>query len=90
MIYSNTKDINVVSIYEKTKWKYQWNSNYIVEIVKYEYWDKLSKYDDIPGLAVHLKEEPFIVSYGVNVSKIFLSYYFLINEILISIFILNI
>jgi hypothetical protein len=76
LIYSNTKDINVVSVYEKTKWKYQWNSDYIVEIVKYEFWEKLSKYHDIQGLPVYLREEPFVVSYGVNVSKIFLSYYF--------------
>ncbi|PKK68818.1 hypothetical protein RhiirC2_524255 [Rhizophagus irregularis] len=69
LIYSNTKDINVVSVYEKTKWKYQWNSDYIVEIVKYEFWEKLSKYHDIQGLPVYLREEPFVVSYGVNFYK---------------------
>ncbi len=70
MIYSNTKEIIPISVCEKTKWKYWWNKDYIVEVTKYEFWD-LSKYRKTkPGIDIPLSREPSpIVSYGVTVSK---------------------
>ncbi|CAI2167759.1 14917_t:CDS:10 [Funneliformis geosporum] len=68
--YSNTEEINVVSICEKTRWKYWWGTNYIIEVTKYEFW-KLSKYmDDLPGVEIPLDQEPpFSVTFGVSFYK---------------------
>ncbi|GBB93068.1 hypothetical protein RclHR1_02100017 [Rhizophagus clarus] len=68
LVYSNTKDINVLSVYEKTKWKYPWNNDYIVEITKYDFWE-LSKYKYTRELEFFLNEEPFVVSFGVSFYK---------------------
>ncbi|CAG8744778.1 7380_t:CDS:2, partial [Funneliformis mosseae] len=67
LVYSNTEEINVVSICEKTRWKYWWGTNYIIEITKYEFWE-LSKYmDDLPGVEIPLNQEPpFSVTFGVS------------------------
>ncbi|CAB5188348.1 unnamed protein product [Rhizophagus irregularis] len=36
LVYSNTKEINVLSVCEKTKWKYWWLKDYIIEITNKE------------------------------------------------------
>ena len=70
LVYSNTEEINVVSVCEKTRWKYWWASNYVIEVTKYEFWE-LSKYmNNPPGVEIPLnRESPFSVSFGVSVSK---------------------
>ena len=73
LVYSNTKEIKVISVCEKTKWKYWWNNDYVVEITKYEFWNLPPKYMNYnPGVEILLSQEkPPKVSYGVTVSKIF-------------------
>jgi len=70
LVYSNTKEINVVSVCEKTKWKYWWQKDYIVEITRYEFWD-LSNYKNTnPGIEIPLSHEaPPVVTYGVTLYK---------------------
>ncbi|GBB88248.1 hypothetical protein RclHR1_01480013 [Rhizophagus clarus] len=70
LVYSNTKEINVLSVCEKTKWKYWLLNNYIIEITRYEYWD-VSKYQNTPsGIDIPLNKEPSpIVTYGITLHK---------------------
>jgi hypothetical protein len=62
--------VNVVSVCEKTKWKYWWGENYVVEVTRYTFW-KLSKHmTNPPGVEVTLdREPPASVTFGVSVSK---------------------
>jgi hypothetical protein len=70
LIYSNTDDVCVVSVCEKTKWKYWWGEFYIVEVTRYKFW-KLSKYiNNVPGVEIALDKEPFDVTFGVSVGDI--------------------
>ncbi|RIA83605.1 hypothetical protein C1645_880390 [Glomus cerebriforme] len=68
LVYSNTSDITVASVCEKTKWKYWWKEDYVVEITKYEYWI-LSKYMKNIGIEVHLDKKKAKVSFGVTFYK---------------------
>ncbi|RIA83606.1 hypothetical protein C1645_785960 [Glomus cerebriforme] len=70
LVYSNTNKIMVISICEKTKWKYLWNKDYIIEITRYEFWE-LSKYKYFSENAeIRLNQEPPPnVSYGVTFYK---------------------
>lgn len=75
LVYSNTKEINVLSVCEKTKWKYWWLKDYIIEITKYEYWNLSEHQNSSPGIDIPLSKEPSpIVTYGITVSKYY--YYF--------------
>ncbi|CAG8517486.1 20707_t:CDS:10 [Rhizophagus irregularis] len=67
LVYSNTKEINVLSVCEKTKWKYWWLKDYIIEITKYEYWNLSEHQDSPPGIDIPLSKEPSpIVTYGIT------------------------
>jgi len=78
LVYSNTEEINVVSVCEKTRWKYWWGLDYVIEVTKYEFW-RLSIYmNNPPGVEIHLdRESPSSVTFGVSVSKLLL---FLLNK----------
>ncbi|CAB5208439.1 unnamed protein product [Rhizophagus irregularis] len=69
LVYSNTEQIRVISVCEKTKRKFWWNDNYVVEITKYEYWN-LSRKMKVTGIEFPLSDEkPPKVSYGVTLYK---------------------
>ncbi|CAI2172231.1 5799_t:CDS:10 [Funneliformis geosporum] len=70
LVYSNTDEITVVSVCEKTKWKYWWDKNTVIEVTRYEFW-KLSKtMDNRPGIEVSLvRESAPNVSYGISFYK---------------------
>ncbi|CAG8495162.1 4852_t:CDS:10 [Diversispora eburnea] len=67
LIYINTKDIAVFSVCEKTKYKYWWNYDYVVEITKYEYW-KLNE-SQPPGVEIMIGDRPDDISWGVTLYK---------------------
>ncbi|RIA96991.1 hypothetical protein C1645_814644, partial [Glomus cerebriforme] len=70
LVYSNTKEINVVSVCEKTKWKYWWHKDYIVEITKYEFWDLSEFTSTPPGIEIPLSQRLSpTVTYGVTLYK---------------------
>ncbi len=70
LVYSNTNEITVVSVCEKTKWKYWWNANTVIEVTRYEFWNLRKSYR--PGIEVSLDQESTpVVTFGVSVSKIF-------------------
>jgi hypothetical protein len=62
--------VNVVSVCEKTKWKYWWGEHYVVEVTRYKFW-KLSKYvAHVPGVEILLDQEPpNSTTFGVSVSN---------------------
>jgi hypothetical protein len=80
LVYSNTKEIIVTSVCEKTKWKYWWKNDYVVEVTKYEFWDLSNdeKTKTKPGIDILLSRElsPPNVSFGVTVSKKFFFFFF--------------
>jgi len=66
LVYSNTDEINVSSACEKTKWKYWWGENYVVEVTRYKFW-KLSKHmNNPPGVEISLDKEQPIITFGVS------------------------
>jgi hypothetical protein len=71
LVYSNTDEINVTSVCEKTRWKYWWDDHYVVEVTRYKFWDLKDKITSSPGVEVPLDKESADVTYGVSVSKIF-------------------
>jgi hypothetical protein len=73
LVYTNTDDVNVISVCEKTKWKYWWGEHYVVEITRYVFW-KLSKHmNNVPGVEILLDQEsPSSTTFGVSVSKLLL------------------
>ncbi|GBB93067.1 hypothetical protein RclHR1_02100016 [Rhizophagus clarus] len=69
LVYSNTNEIRVISVCEKTKWKFWWNKNYVVEITRYEFWN-LSRFMKRIGIEFPLSDErPPRISYGVTLYK---------------------
>ncbi|RGB40763.1 hypothetical protein C1646_811181 [Rhizophagus diaphanus] len=69
LVYSNTEQIRVISVCEKTKRKFWWKGNYVVEITKYEFWN-LSRKMKVTGIEFPLSDEnPPKVSYGVTLYK---------------------
>jgi len=72
LVYSNTDEITVVSVCEKTKWKYWWNANIVIEVTRYEFWNLQKSMNYSPGIEVSLHQESTsVVTFGVSVSKIF-------------------
>ncbi|CAG8433755.1 11079_t:CDS:10 [Ambispora gerdemannii] len=65
LIYTNTEDVRVISVCEKTKWKHWWKDDYIVEVTRYEFWNcdpnKQTGVENILDL-----DAPVNTSYGVT------------------------
>ncbi|KAG9287826.1 hypothetical protein G9A89_017421 [Geosiphon pyriformis] len=67
LVYTNTEEVQVTSVCEKTKWKYWWNDDYVVEVTRYEFWN-CEKYMTIsPGVEIILDRDGAVnTSYGVT------------------------
>jgi hypothetical protein len=76
LVYSNTDEINVTSVCEKTRWKYWWGEHYVVEVTRYRFWNLTKHVASPPGVEIPLDKEPATVSFGISVSKLFLYYYY--------------
>ena len=68
LIYANTNEYEVHSVCEKTKWKFWWEKEYVVEVTRYDFWDCEKMKDYAPGIEVVLNSEDKVTSYGVTVS----------------------
>ncbi|GBC03393.1 hypothetical protein RclHR1_00510024 [Rhizophagus clarus] len=66
LVYSNTDEINVTSVCEKTRWKYWWDDHYVVEVTRYKFWQLTKHVNSPPGVEIPLDKEPATVTYGVS------------------------
>ncbi|CAG8442892.1 9276_t:CDS:10 [Ambispora leptoticha] len=68
LIYTNNDEIRVISVCKKTKWKHWWNTDYIVEVTRYELWDCHANKQTGVEITLDL-DEPINISYGVTLYR---------------------
>ncbi|CAG8528715.1 2789_t:CDS:10 [Paraglomus occultum] len=69
LIYANTNEYVVQSVCEKTKWKFWWEREYVVEVTRYDYWNCEKMRDYAPGIEVVLNTDDKVTTFGVTLYR---------------------